>query len=388
MQSEDKISRFFIFLLLAVLLSGLITTVFFGKDINAYENRYANKIKNLDSESYLDKTFQDSCELALSDQIQLSTLAKRVYNFFETSLSRFALNPLRKSYDGYIYYKGNIIYKNMLLFAPYPYDPTVYWLNFKIENYNKLFSNYPDLDFYAYYIEKDTDIDFTENKQAGFYEYIKSNLTLDEDRISGFEVNDFDTFKNYFFTTDHHWNNVGSYKGYVDVMKLLDPDTKPLMPLETITSAVTFQGSKKIGFENVLYDTMSVYRFDYPDMEVYVNGLPVEDYGNQEDFLLGNLNPVGYGPVYGNDEGEVIFDTDNDSGNLLIIGESYDNAIVKLIASHYDRTYCVDLRYYEHYMEKPFVFSEYIKNNDIDKVLLIGNIDFYTLKDFYIEGDE
>ena len=392
MQPLDKytniISKLIIFSILAVLLLGLITTVFFSEDINAYENRYAYKIANLDFDSYLDKSFQDSFELALSDQIQLSNKAKRAYNLMETYISRIALNPLRKAYDGYIYFKGNIIYKDMLLFAQYPYESTIYWLNFKIDSYNRLFEKHSDLDFYVYYIEKDTDIDFYKNEQAGFYEYIKSKLLLDENMMSGFEVNDFETFKKYFYATDHHWNNEGSYKGYLDVIKLLDPNIVPLKPLDTISFPKPFQGSKTSGFENILSDTMEIYLFEYPAMDIYVNGEIAKDYGNQQDFIQNKIDSISYGTVFGNDEGEVIFDLDNDSSNLLIIGESYDNAIIKLIASHFDKTYCVDLRYYEHYMGKPFDFEKYIENNDIDKVLLIGNIDFFSFKIFNIEGGE
>jgi len=39
-------------------------------------------------------------------------------------------------------------------------------------------------------------------------------------------------------------------------------------------------------------------------------------------------------------------------------------------------------------MNRPFSFAQYVINNDIDKVLLIGNIDFFSFKDFYIEGDK
>ncbi len=386
--SSNKISRFFIFIILAVLLLGTLTTFFFNKNVNEYENRYAHKIKNLTINSYLDKSFQDSFELALSDQIQLSSIAKHTYNIIDTALARIVLNPLRANYKGYIYYKGNIIYRDMLLFAPYPYQSTVYWLDFKIENFNNLFLNYPDLDFYVYYIEKDTDIDFTRNGEAGFYEYIKDRLMLDMSRISGFEVNDFNTYKEYFYATDHHWNYLGSYKGYTDVLRLLDEDLKPLEPLKTVTSPLKFQGSKTAGFEDILSDTMSVYKFDYPKMDIFINGEKAQDYGKQQDFFDNSLEVIGYGSVYGDDAGEVIFNTGSVSGNILVIGESYDNAIVKLIASHYGKTFCVDLRYYEHYMNRPSSFAQYVINNDIDKVLLIGNIDFFSFKDFYIEGDK
>lgn len=66
-------------------------------------------------------------------------------------------------------------------------------------------------------------------------------------------------------------------------------------------------------------------------MTVTRNGEPAGDYGRQ-DAVPGEL-ALSYGAFYGGDDGEIIFDTGRtDRGNLLVIGESYDNAILKLLA--------------------------------------------------------
>ena len=70
--------------------------------------------------------------------------------------------------------------------------------------------------------------------------------------------------------------------------------------------------------------------------------------------------------------------------NILIIGESYDNAVLKLIATHYNKTFSIDLRYYEHIFGEKFNFAEYVKENEITKVLFIGNIDFYVMPEFAV----
>lgn len=100
----------------------------------------------------------------------------------------------------------------------------------------------------------------------------------------------------------------------------------------------------------------------------------------------GQLTDASYGGVYGWDNGEVILDTGTTGrGNLLMLGESYDNAILKLMASHFDRVYSVDLRSYEQDMGKPFRLAEYLREHRITKVLLIGSTPFFTSDDFMVE---
>ena len=117
-------------------------------------------------------------------------------------------------------------------------------------------------------------------------------------------------------------------------------------------------------------------------MLVTVNGESVSDYGVQNS----KLDAPTYGSYYGSDSGEIIFDTEADEkDNILIIGESYDNAVLKLLATHFNRTHSIDLRNYEHFMGKKFNFNEYVEENGISKVLFIGNLDFYISSDFTVE---
>ena len=183
-------------------------------------------------------------------------------------------------------------------------------------------------------------------------------LNLPENRMLKYEIPDFAAFSEYFYRTDHHWNYLGSYRAYREAAGTgLDIFSEPF----------------------------TVYRFAYPEMTVTRNGEPAGDYGRQ-DAVPGELT-LSYGAFYGGDDGEIIFDTGRtDRGNLLVIGESYDNAILKLLASHFDRTYSVDLRYYRNYMGSDFSLSDYLRRNNITKVLLIGNVDYYISPDFALEN--
>ena len=121
-------------------------------------------------------------------------------------------------------------------------------------------------------------------------------------------------------------------------------------------------------------------------MEITANGKPAGDYGDQAAFLSGARSDITYGNFYGGDLGEIIFDTGTTGrGSLLVIGESYDNSVLKLLAAHYDRTYSIDLRYYKNYMKQDFQLSAYLAEHGIDQVLLMGNIDYLTMTEFDLE---
>ena len=202
-----------------------------------------------------------------------------------------------------------------------------------------------------------------------------------------FAINDLTTYERDFYQTDHHWCNVGSYRGYREIAAMLGC-TDLLEPLETVRVSDRFSGSKAlaIGAQEQFFEPIDAYRFAFPNMSLTIAGEPADDYGRQDDALSGRLESVSYGGIYGWDNGEVILDTGTTGrGNLLMIGDSYDNAILKLIASHFDRVYSVDIRSYETDMGQPFRMAEYLRAHEITKVLLVGNTTFFTTDETILE---
>ena len=64
--------------------------------------------------------------------------------------------------------------------------------------------------------------------------------------------------------------------------------------------------------------------------------------------------------------------------NLLLIADSYSNPINLLLASHYDQTYIIDLRYYEKDTGIPFDVNRYIADHDVDTMLMLGDIALFA----------
>lgn len=379
----------FLLLLAAFLLTGLAAAFLRPKEINLYENRPANRLQLPRVDSFLDASFQESVEEGLSDQVLMSQTFKKVYNdgssallfgmlsgFLDSRPQRYVVLRGIDTFGGY-----NLVYKTRDL------GEISERLEQKADGLNRLMDKHPELDFYAYYIEKDTDINFETGEKAGAYELLLDRVALPEGHMARFEIDDFQTFQECFYRTDHHWNYVGSYRAYGEAASLLGISEPLLEPLEEILLPYDFSGSKAAGAgaREVFREEFRAYRFSYPAMDITINGAPAPDYGQQEACFAGRVESLSYGAFYGNDDGEVVFDTGREGkGNLLVLGESYDNAILKLLASHFHKTFSVDLRYYGDYAGR-FSFSDYVRENRIDTVLFIGNMDYYILEEFLPE---
>lgn len=370
-----------------IFLAGFARTALAPKEINSYENRKANPLPPLSLEGFLSGEFQDDVELALNDQVQLAEAAKRFYNQTESKLALSAMrgvfegNPEKVfTYNGLMTTGGDYI-----LYWPRTVDASGEKIAQRAENIKSLVNAYPDLDFFLYYIEKDTDFNIRTGEKQGLYEFLMSEMGDARCSCRRFEVGDFETYAQYFYKTDHHWNHRGSYKAYLEVRALLGITEPAVEPEEEFLVNHALSGSKaaEVKASGVWTEEMYAYKFRFPEMDVAVNGEAAEDYGQQN---LPGMGTQSYGGYYGGDGGEVILDCHQpEKPNILVIGESYDNAILKLLASHYNKTFSIDLRNYEHRMGQTFSFHDYVEKNNIDLVLFIGNIDFLVSADFLVE---
>lgn len=391
-RSQTIINGGFLLALALFFLLGLGRTVFRPKEINSYENTTADRLHRPTVETVLDSSFQESVEEAFSDQVPFSELYKKVYNTANSKL-------LLKILSGYLAGKPEcyVHMRNMNIYAGdyLVYTPSLLQdnevrqnsLNTKIDGLNKLFSAFPDLDFYVYYIERDADVNFETGAKNGVREKLFADLALPAERLGAFQIDGFEEYRRSFYHTDHHWNCYGSYQGYQEVLQLLNVDEPPLQPVEELVlPGYRLSGSKAgtMGASGVFTEEFPAYRFAYPEMKISITGNEeAADYGNQDAYFAGEPASISYGAFYGGDSGEAVFDTGNsEKENILVLGESYDNAILKLLASHFHKTCSVDLRSYERAVGAPFDFTAYVREHDITKVLLIGSDSYFTMPEF------
>ncbi len=386
---RNAVNILFICIVGVFLVAGLVRTVFFPKDINYYENRYSNKLIKPTIGSILDASFQDSVEDALSDQVPRAQVMKKYYNDTNSAFISVFVNPILEANDGtYINYNGTKLFGCRYVYECKDLELIKPTLDSKAENYNEVFEKYPEIDYYVYFIEKDTDMNFETGEKINADEYIFSKLNLDDSQMRSYEIESFSDFEENFYKTDHHWNHKGSYTAYKDIANFLGCTTPIIENKKEVLISEEFMGSKAAATgSNLIVENFSAYEFDFPQMTYMINGSLANDYGAQSDFISGeSVLDATYGSFYGGDDGEIIFDSGNEElDNILIIGESYDNAVLKLLATHFNRTHSIDLRNYEHFLGTTFDYGKYIADNDIDKVLFVGNADFYILDTFELE---
>lgn len=388
MQAKIKKIIDIIFIICVFMFIGgsLVKSIIKPINVIERENRYANKYESISISKFLNNNIQTNIENTLADQILISGKLKSANNYFKGNLVKFYIDKYFKNANEYIYLSDVNFYGSTMVYKPIYMNNIKGDLNKKITNYNELISSYKNVDFYAYYIEKDTDIDFDTNQKTGVFDFLKSNLNVNN--ISKFEINNIKDFNNYFYRTDHHWNYRGSYKGYTEVMNLLGFKNYKQYE-EEVCLGNDFSGSKAMSsiFNKVITEPFCVYKFDFENLDITING-EKKDYGLQSEYISNSeTTKINYGNFYGWDEGEVIFQNNNSKtkDNIIIIGESYDNAILKLLAESFNTTISIDLRNYEHYMNKKFNINEYINKYQINKALFIGNLSFYTSEDFIIK---
>ncbi len=389
---KNKFSQIvFIFGIMFVLALGFVTSIVSGKEINKYENRYAEKYESFSIDGYMTLSFQDSVEKTLSDKVNFAESMKKLYNdtkgktikaMVDTNNHIFALDDkIRYVKIGSRNLMGDYVVLNYSVFEDLKWK-----LIERAADYNKIKERNPNTDFYFYYIEKDTDVNFETGEKVGVFEFMQENLNFDKDKMARYEISDFETFKRCFFKTDHHWNNFGAHRGYVEVLNLLDKTQTPLVPGEEVKISSKYRGSKATGLTAGFFEDFNVYKYNLPKVKVLIHAWEQDSYSRREEFIKSRDEKVTYADFYGLDVGVVEFYANKGTDNVLIVGESYDNAVLDLLSGHFNSLHSVDLRYYEVYMKEKFDIDKYIKEHNITKVLFMGNVDYLILDVFKPEA--
>ena len=374
---NGKIIRFInisaILICMLVFLAGLARTVISPDDEVIYENRPAEKLIGLSPESFADQSFQDSVESTMSDQVNAAIKMKKLYNIIDGSFALPFIDTAAEHSSGYIGYRDVWFFKDMLVLKPLSLGEYRGRLQQCAESINAYAKASADTDFYLYYIETDKDIDLESGEKSGLYEYLRENLELDGSHVSRLRTDSYEDYSKNFLSTDHHWNGTGAYTAYLDICAMLGTKALPSQGLYSVEGR--YLGTRAAGVEGIRPGSFDINVFDYPEMEICYNGNPIQDYGRQSQFIANELSTISYGMVFGEDCAELTFDTGTEGKKLLVMGDSYDNAILKSLACGFSKTYSIDLRAYDPYS---FDLTEYVRANGIDTVLFVGGIDYFS----------
>ena len=180
-----------------------------------------------------------------------------------------------------------------------------------------------------------------------------------------------------FYRTDHHWTSLGAYYGYAAIAEAMGLTSVPLSAYSEQVVSRDFYGTaySASGFSWVAPDSISVY---VPDAGVKVTNYPVgtpeEGAMYVETFLQAKDK---YKFFYGGNTPLLTVETaQTDAPSLLILRDSYTDAMSPFLTAHFSKIHILDLRYYKTSLRA------YIEENDIDSILVC-----YNVKNFSEDGN-
>lgn len=293
--------------------------------------------------------------------------------------------PLKTNSDNeYIFYnKENDFY---YLENQYSKDELDKRLDMQVAMFNKLANL--DIDMYLYFPTRYELTKLKDNNLNSYVDIFKDKLSS-KIKVANMDITSLEQYKNYFYKTDHHWNMNGALAGYYDIMDILGK--VPVDNLEVINKRERkFYGSMaKSVLNNKTYD----YILDVDkklDYDVLVNGKQASEVFKPRQIRLDRdyLYYDYYVQYFNGQYGEICYDYHKDKEeNLLILSDSYAWQIDYLIASSFNKTYVVNLRY-DKWKKGDLNLEEYMKKRNIKKVLFLyeGGSMMFDQYNYNLEG--
>ena len=293
--------------------------------------------------------------------------------------------PLKTNSDNeYIFYnKENDFY---YLENQYSKDELDKRLDTQVKMFNKLANL--DIDMYLYFPTRYELTKLKDNNLSSYVDSFKDKLSS-KIKVANMDITSLEQYKNYFYKTDHHWNMNGALAGYYDIMDILGK--APVDNLEVVNKMERkFYGSMaKSVLNNKTYD----YILDIDkklDYDVLVNGKQASEVFKPRQIRLDrDYLYYDYCVQYFNGQyGEICYDYHKDKEeNLLILSDSYAWQIDYLIASSFNKTYVVNLRY-DKWKKEDLNLEEYMKERNIKKVLFLyeGGSMMFDQYNYNLEG--
>lgn len=175
--------------------------------------------------------------------------------------------------------------------------------------------------------------------------------------------------ENIYYKTDHHWTTKGAFYGYEYYLN--EMGLSPLDESEFLKEKVSdsFYGTsyRKANFylgkpdEIYSYKPKEEIKYDITyNNTINTNNLYDESFLNKTDK---------YSYFFGGDKALTEIETSikNDK-SILIIKDSFANSLIPFLLNHYENIFVIDTRYFN------MSINDYIKENDVDELLFLYNI--------------
>lgn len=169
-----------------------------------------------------------------------------------------------------------------------------------------------------------------------------------------------------YYATDHHLTTYGAYLCYEFLSERLgyDPMAKEHFEVQVVSQDFCGTSYSAAGLISLAADTVELWRYEGDDrIKVMRGGEEIPLY----DFSFAHAKDK-YRVFLGGNHGILSVAGEGDKPSLLLVKDSYANALIPFLSAHFDIT-VVDPRY------TSVVFSELVSGGEYDEVLVFCGID-------------
>lgn len=347
------------------------------RDFSEMENRNLAQFPEFSFEKLKSGDFTSGIESYMSDQVFLKDKLVSLKTDCERAVLKTCQNGVYFGKDGY-------------------------YLQQYIENTAQIDKNISSINDWAGKIDNNIPIDFilipnavsvledklpefsVNDNQIDSIKHIESTLS---DRVS--LINTYEPLKNkadkgeqVFYKTDHHWTDTGAKTAF-DAYLSAKNETAPSITFDNTIERNDFYGTLYSKAPSAFSKPDTMILPDHSDNRHHVEYV---NEGKTADSLLDKSfldKKDKYAAFLGGNFARVNIKSDNSASNekVLILKDSYANAMMPYLAEQYSDLTVVDMRYY-HFEEQ--TVSELVKNENIDRVIMIYNMDFVNSDDNFI----
>lgn len=390
-RSFNMRNKLFSSLIIIFLITGLFTLFGEQKSELSLERRYASSANDIDISLLVNGELVSNTEDVLKDQFYFRNTILSSYYSFKLSFYNLISDEMILLEDDVLlmrdgYYIYSIIDK---------LDTNL--IKNKAYNVKNISEMYPDISVYQYFptrIEETNLLDINSNvysKVQGARDIYLSELG-DKVKTDSLELNSISDYESYYYKSDHHWNYLGSYQGYSDIIELINDDYPEIGMPKEIKEIIKYDNkfygsfSSKTGlasgydyFTDFSTDNNKLYDY-YVDSVLTDEGIYKEAYDKAKQ--EGNAFYHDYDLYFGPNSFERIYINDgNTKPNILIFSDSFINPIKDDLANHFGNTVILDMRS----SPDDFNLDYYIEQYDIDIILFMYMYDnLYSNGDFFI----
>lgn len=366
-------NKLFVLLLFVLFATGVVLLVKPQSEFSRLEKRTLNTRDDIKIDSVYNGELLSDVENVLKDQFIAREPLMKTY--FKTKIMLTIGDGIEYLGPNVIQIDDELLINNILLYDEEKMNVAAN----RGYNINEVDLKYPEIKTYVYFptrIEEFMTLPSDKLANVG-YLYKDQFMTQLNNNIStkSLEINELNEHKELFYKTDFHWNHIGAYRGYSDIINMIREDfaiDEPREIVEEILYPYAFDNgnvASEIG-QVSYFDTIGDYKLDgIKAYELYINGQKSDlNISKQKYALNGNDSMYSdYDVYYGDNAYERIFKFDQeDKPNVLVFSDSYFNVIQEWFASHFNNTVIIDMRANEGQFDLDYYINEY----DIDIILV------------------